>query len=123
MVKWATNDDHQFIEALNVVERSYPSELKWKVQMYKGYLAICNPDEPRLSDVEQLVDSASSEVIQVNIFFFFIFFIFDLLLIFSNGNESQGSSHRFILLFFKPLNESLNCKKLLRFVELHLIFI
>jgi hypothetical protein len=27
------------------VEQSCPKEMAWKVQMYRGYLAVCNPED------------------------------------------------------------------------------
>ncbi|KAB7505950.1 Transformation/transcription domain-associated protein [Armadillidium nasatum] len=47
-------------DALSHVEQAYPKELAWKVNMYRGYLAICHPEEQHLKLIEKLVEVASS---------------------------------------------------------------
>ena len=32
-----------------------------QVNLYRGYIAICHPDEPHLSNVEKLVDLATNQ--------------------------------------------------------------
>nr|XP_014353128.1 PREDICTED: transformation/transcription domain-associated protein [Latimeria chalumnae] len=51
-------------EALVQVELSCPKEMAWKVNMYRGYLAICHPDEQQLNFIERLVEMASSLAIR-----------------------------------------------------------
>ncbi|XP_077979126.1 transformation/transcription domain-associated protein-like [Glandiceps talaboti] len=51
-------------EALAQVELSCPRELAWKVNMYRGYLAICHPDEHHLNLIERLVEMSSSQAIK-----------------------------------------------------------
>lgn len=46
------------------VEVSCPKEMAWKVNMYRGYLAICHPEEQQLSFIERLVEMASSLAIR-----------------------------------------------------------
>lgn len=46
-------------EALAQVENSSPKEMPWKVNLYRGYLAICHPDEHHLSIVERVVEVAT----------------------------------------------------------------
>ncbi|CAL4066669.1 unnamed protein product, partial [Meganyctiphanes norvegica] len=46
-------------DALAHVEQSYPKELAWKVNLYRGYLAICHPEEEHLKLVEKLVEAAT----------------------------------------------------------------
>lgn len=46
------------------VEISCPKEMAWKVNMYRGYLAICHPEEQQLSFIERLVEMASSLAIR-----------------------------------------------------------
>lgn len=43
-------------EALSNVE--YPKELAWKIQMYRGYLLICSPEDKQLPFNEACVESA-----------------------------------------------------------------
>jgi len=33
------------------VEQNCPKEMAWKVNLYRGYLAICNPDDHHLNVV------------------------------------------------------------------------
>lgn len=47
-------------EALGLVELSCPKELQWKLHLYRGFLAVCNPDEQHLSLVERHVEAASA---------------------------------------------------------------
>uniref|UniRef100_A0A0K2TN82 Transformation/transcription domainassociated proteinlike [Nasonia vitripennis] n=1 Tax=Lepeophtheirus salmonis TaxID=72036 RepID=A0A0K2TN82_LEPSM len=47
-------------ESLNQVEVANPKEMAWKMNMYRGYLAICHPDDPHLASVERCVEMASS---------------------------------------------------------------
>ena len=51
-------------DALMQVEMSYPKEMAWKVYMYRGFLAICHPEEHHLNLIERLVDMASSQAIK-----------------------------------------------------------
>lgn len=44
------------------VEVSCPKEMAWKVNMYRGYLAICHPEEQQLSFIERLVEMASTDM-------------------------------------------------------------
>lgn len=46
------------------VEVSCPKEMAWRVNMYRGYLAICHPEEQQLSFIERLVEMASSLAIR-----------------------------------------------------------
>ncbi|XP_066597811.1 transformation/transcription domain-associated protein isoform X1 [Prorops nasuta] len=47
-------------EALTQVEHNSPKEMAWKVNLYHGFLAICQTEEPqRLSEVEHYVEQAS----------------------------------------------------------------
>uniref|UniRef100_A0A8D8UEY6 Transformation/transcription domain-associated protein n=1 Tax=Cacopsylla melanoneura TaxID=428564 RepID=A0A8D8UEY6_9HEMI len=68
---WKVPDWKLMKEALAQVEPSCPKELQWKVHLYRGFLAICNPDEQpqhqhqpqyqlqHLSSVERYVELAS----------------------------------------------------------------
>lgn len=38
--------------------------MAWKVNMHRGYLAICNPEEQQLNFIERLVEMASSLAIR-----------------------------------------------------------
>lgn len=38
--------------------------MAWKVNMYRGYLAICHPEEQQLNFIERLVEMASSLAIR-----------------------------------------------------------
>lgn len=46
------------------VELSCPKEMTWKVNMHRGYLAICHPEEQQLNFIERLVEMASSLAIR-----------------------------------------------------------
>lgn len=46
------------------VELSCPKEMAWKVNMHRGYLAICHPEEQQLNFIERLVETASSLAIR-----------------------------------------------------------
>ncbi|CAK8696388.1 unnamed protein product [Clavelina lepadiformis] len=61
---WRLPDWNNMKDALVQVELSYPQELAWKVNMYRGFLAICHPDEHHLNLIESLVDMASSQAIK-----------------------------------------------------------
>ncbi|XP_054724829.1 transformation/transcription domain-associated protein-like [Uloborus diversus] len=43
-------------EALEFVEQNCPRELTWKVQLYKGYLVICNPEDRAFNMIERIVE-------------------------------------------------------------------
>ena len=47
-------------ESLNLVELGYPRESSWRINLYRGYLSICHPDDPHLSMVERYVEQAST---------------------------------------------------------------
>ena len=50
-------------EALTQVEISCPKELVWKVNLYRGYIAICHPEDPHLMTmIDKLVEVASNQV-------------------------------------------------------------
>jgi len=38
-------------DAVSQVEQNCPKEMAWKVNLYRGYLAICNPDDHHLNVV------------------------------------------------------------------------
>ena len=40
-------------EALQQVEQGCPREMSWKINLYRGYLAICSPDDPHLAMVDR----------------------------------------------------------------------
>nr|CAD7427558.1 unnamed protein product [Timema monikensis] len=46
-------------EAMAQVENSCPKELLWKVNLYKGYLAICHTEDQHLNLVERYVEVAN----------------------------------------------------------------
>ena len=47
-------------EGLQQVELASPRELAWRINLYRGYLAICSPDDPHLAMVDRYVEHASS---------------------------------------------------------------
>ncbi|XP_033101198.1 transformation/transcription domain-associated protein-like isoform X1 [Anneissia japonica] len=51
-------------ESLAKVELSCPREMNWKVNLYRGYIAICHPDERNLNLIERLVEMSSSQAIK-----------------------------------------------------------
>ncbi|KAF6723640.1 Transformation/transcription domain-associated protein [Oryzias melastigma] len=61
---WRVSNWGAMKEALVQVELSCPKEMAWKVNMHRGYLAICNPEEQQLNFIERLVEMASSLAIR-----------------------------------------------------------
>ncbi|NP_001158350.1 transformation/transcription domain-associated protein [Oryzias latipes] len=61
---WRVSNWGAMKEALLQVELSCPKEMAWKVNMHRGYLAICNPEEQQLNFIERLVEMASSLAIR-----------------------------------------------------------
>ncbi|XP_041939848.1 LOW QUALITY PROTEIN: transformation/transcription domain-associated protein [Alosa sapidissima] len=61
---WRVSNWTAMKEALAQVELSCPKEMAWKVNMHRGYLAICHPEEQQLSFIERLVEMASSLAIR-----------------------------------------------------------
>uniref|UniRef100_A0ABM0MIW8 Transformation/transcription domain-associated protein-like n=1 Tax=Saccoglossus kowalevskii TaxID=10224 RepID=A0ABM0MIW8_SACKO len=51
-------------EAVAQVELSCPREMAWRVNLYRGYLAICHPDEHHLNLIERLVEMSSKQAIK-----------------------------------------------------------
>ncbi|XP_069681279.1 transformation/transcription domain-associated protein isoform X3 [Periplaneta americana] len=56
---WRVPDWNLMKEALNQVETSCPKEMMWKMNLYRGFLAICHPEEPHLNAVDRCVELAS----------------------------------------------------------------
>ncbi|XP_055005948.1 LOW QUALITY PROTEIN: transformation/transcription domain-associated protein [Boleophthalmus pectinirostris] len=61
---WRVSNWTAMKEALVQVELSCPKEMAWKVNMHRGYLAICHPEEQQLNYIERLVEMASSLAIR-----------------------------------------------------------
>ncbi|XP_060716335.1 transformation/transcription domain-associated protein isoform X2 [Tachysurus vachellii] len=61
---WRVSNWAAMKEALVQVELSCPKEMAWKVNMHRGYLAICHPEEQQLNFIERLVEMASSLAIR-----------------------------------------------------------
>uniref|UniRef100_UPI00398EA1CE transformation/transcription domain-associated protein n=1 Tax=Pristiophorus japonicus TaxID=55135 RepID=UPI00398EA1CE len=61
---WRVSNWTAMKDALVQVELSCPKEMAWKVNMYRGYLAICHPEEQQLNFIERLVEMASSLAIR-----------------------------------------------------------
>ncbi|KAM9412548.1 transformation/transcription domain-associated protein isoform 3-T3 [Salvelinus alpinus] len=61
---WRVSNWGAMKEALVQVELSCPKEMAWKVNMHRGYLAICHPEEQQLNFIERLVEMASSLAIR-----------------------------------------------------------
>ncbi|XP_048350103.1 transformation/transcription domain-associated protein [Sphaerodactylus townsendi] len=61
---WRVSNWTAVKEALVQVELSCPKEITWKVNMYRGYLAICHPEEQQLNYIERLVEMASGLAIR-----------------------------------------------------------
>lgn len=51
-------------DALSQVEQSCPKELAWKVNLYRGYIAICHPDDHHLNMIDRLVELSSNLAIK-----------------------------------------------------------
>lgn len=61
---WRVSNWAAMKDALVQVELSCPKEMAWKVNMHRGYLAICHPEEQQLNFIERLVEMASSLAIR-----------------------------------------------------------
>uniref|UniRef100_A0A7N6B7B1 Transformation/transcription domain-associated protein n=1 Tax=Anabas testudineus TaxID=64144 RepID=A0A7N6B7B1_ANATE len=61
---WRVSNWAAMKEALVQVELSCPKEMAWKVNMHRGYLAICHPEEQQLNFIERLVEMASNLAIR-----------------------------------------------------------
>uniref|UniRef100_A0A671N987 Transformation/transcription domain-associated protein-like n=1 Tax=Sinocyclocheilus anshuiensis TaxID=1608454 RepID=A0A671N987_9TELE len=61
---WRVSNWAAMKEALVQVELSCPKEMAWKVNMHRGYLAICHPEDQQLNFIERLVEMASSLAIR-----------------------------------------------------------
>uniref|UniRef100_A0AAV2L9X2 Transformation/transcription domain-associated protein n=1 Tax=Knipowitschia caucasica TaxID=637954 RepID=A0AAV2L9X2_KNICA len=61
---WRVSNWAAMKEALVQVELSCPKEMAWKVNMHRGYLAICHPEEQQLNFIERLVELSSSLAIR-----------------------------------------------------------
>ncbi|CAL1278798.1 unnamed protein product [Larinioides sclopetarius] len=51
-------------EAVERVEQNCPREELWKLNLYKGYLSICHPEDRHLPSVEKIVDQCSAQCIR-----------------------------------------------------------
>ncbi|XKL66766.1 hypothetical protein PGB90_010186 [Kerria lacca] len=61
---WRVPDWSLMKEALSQVDIAYPGILTWKEDLYKGFLAICHPDDTLLHLVERYVEQASVQCIR-----------------------------------------------------------
>ena len=46
------------------VELSCSKEMAWKVNLYRGYIAICHPEDHHLNMIERLVEVSSNLAIK-----------------------------------------------------------
>ena len=42
------------------MELGYPREQSWRINLYRGYLSICHPDDPHLTVVERYVEQGGN---------------------------------------------------------------
>ena len=57
---WKRNPNWQMMkDALAQVELAHPKEMGWKINLYRGYLAICSPNEAHSANVDRFVEMAS----------------------------------------------------------------
>ncbi|XP_077594918.1 transformation/transcription domain-associated protein isoform X1 [Stigmatopora nigra] len=61
---WRVSNWAAMKEALVQVEMSCPKEMASKVNLHRGYLAICHPEEQHVNYIERLVEMASSLAIR-----------------------------------------------------------
>uniref|UniRef100_UPI00358FE8D5 transformation/transcription domain-associated protein-like isoform X3 n=1 Tax=Myxine glutinosa TaxID=7769 RepID=UPI00358FE8D5 len=61
---WRISNWTAMKDALAQVELNCPREQTWKLSMYRGYLAVCLPEEQHLTAVERLVETASAHAIR-----------------------------------------------------------
>lgn len=57
---WRTPNWPVVRDALTQLEQSCPKEYAWKVNLYRGFLAMCHPEEQHPNMVERYVELASS---------------------------------------------------------------
>jgi transformation/transcription domain-associated protein len=63
---WRSPPNWQLMkDALNQVEVGYPKEMAWKINLYRGYLALCHPEESHLPSVERMAEAAQTLCIKV----------------------------------------------------------
>ena len=56
MIELSFNKKHYHFQ----VELAFPKEMGWKINFYRGYLAICAPSDTHAVNVERYVEMASS---------------------------------------------------------------
>ena len=56
---WRSPNWQKMKDALTQVELAYPKEMGWRINLYRGYLAICHPEETHLPTVDRYVEMAS----------------------------------------------------------------
>ncbi|XP_071811547.1 transformation/transcription domain-associated protein-like isoform X3 [Apostichopus japonicus] len=61
---WRVPNWNAMKEALAQVELSCPREMNWKVNMYRGFIAICHPDEKNLTLIDRLVEMSSNQAVK-----------------------------------------------------------
>ena len=57
---WKTPNWAAMKQSIQQVEGNFPKEEAWRLNLYRGYLAICSPDDPHLPMVERYVEQAST---------------------------------------------------------------
>lgn len=61
---WRFPDWTAMKDALNQVEVNCPETFAYKLNLYRGYIAVCQPEDPHLSVVEKFVDFAATQAIR-----------------------------------------------------------
>ncbi|EDV27262.1 uncharacterized protein TRIADDRAFT_23101 [Trichoplax adhaerens] len=61
---WRVPDWAAMKEALNQVEVNCPETFAYKLNLYRGYIAVCQSEDPHVSLVEKFVDFAATQAIR-----------------------------------------------------------
>ncbi|XP_048580263.1 transformation/transcription domain-associated protein isoform X2 [Nematostella vectensis] len=61
---WRVPEWQSMKEALAQVELNFPENIAYKLNLYRGFIAICHPDEQHLNMVEKLVERSTDQAIR-----------------------------------------------------------
>jgi len=61
---WRVPEWQSMKEALAQVEVNFPESIAYKLNLYRGYIAICHPDEQHLNMVDKLVEHSTTQAIR-----------------------------------------------------------
>ncbi|CAH3023319.1 unnamed protein product [Porites evermanni] len=61
---WRVPEWQSMKEALAQVEVNFPESMAYKLNLYRGYIAICHPEEQHLNMVDKLVEHSTTQAIR-----------------------------------------------------------